>query len=321
MAYQNFMYEDLGDDRFERLVVLLGQELFGAAMQGFATGPDGGRDAKFVGTACAFPNSSHPWTGITIFQAKHTVGHNCKFGDTDFFNPTSGTCVVSKEVPRINKLRKIGKLNNYALISNRRLSAGAEEKIHDHLVKECGLEYANVFLCGVEQMELWLKKYPHVVKLAELDPIDSPLIISPEQLAEVVEAFVDGKDDIVQAASDISTPRISHEEKNKLNNMTPEFAKQLRKLYLKDERQIQNFLAMPQNSSSREAYNEVVEEFNLKVVAKRKGYQSFDDVYNYIIDMLLKRDPVLRRRGNQRITRALVFYMYWHCDLGLSSDA
>ena len=46
-----FTYEDLSDGQFENLIVFLCQHLFGISVQGFAKGPDGGCDAKFVGTA------------------------------------------------------------------------------------------------------------------------------------------------------------------------------------------------------------------------------------------------------------------------------
>ena len=41
-----YAYEDLSDDQFEQLVVFLCQELLGISTQGFAKGPDGGRDAQ-----------------------------------------------------------------------------------------------------------------------------------------------------------------------------------------------------------------------------------------------------------------------------------
>ena len=69
-----FAYEDLGDDQFEVLIVLLCQRLLGIAVQGFAKGPDGGRDAKFVGTAELHPSKTAPWVGTVIVQAKHTNG-------------------------------------------------------------------------------------------------------------------------------------------------------------------------------------------------------------------------------------------------------
>lgn len=66
-------------------------------------------------------------------------------------------------------------------------------------------------------------------------------------------------------------------------------------------------------------YESAAEEFQLQVLAKRKDYQSFDDVINYLIRLLLERDPVLR--ANKRLTRTMVFYMYWNCDVGLNHDA
>jgi len=74
-----YAYEDLGDEQFEKLVVFLCQRLLGIGVQGFAKGPDGGRDAKFVGTAELHPSTAAPWEGITIIQAKHTNGYNKNF--------------------------------------------------------------------------------------------------------------------------------------------------------------------------------------------------------------------------------------------------
>jgi hypothetical protein len=64
-----YAYENLGDEQFENLVVCLCQHLFGVSVQGFAKGPDGGRDAKFVGTAEMHPSKANPWVGTTIIQA------------------------------------------------------------------------------------------------------------------------------------------------------------------------------------------------------------------------------------------------------------
>ncbi len=61
-----FAYEDLSEDQFEQLVVLLCQRLLGMGVQGFAKGVDGGRDAKFVGTAELLPSKAAPWTGTII---------------------------------------------------------------------------------------------------------------------------------------------------------------------------------------------------------------------------------------------------------------
>src|SRR4030067_440363 len=100
-----FAYEDLGDEQFENLIVFLCKRLLGISVQGFAQGPDGGRDAKFVGTAELHPSKASPWTGTVIIQAKHTNGYNRHFSESDFFSSTGKNTVVGKAIPRIKKLR------------------------------------------------------------------------------------------------------------------------------------------------------------------------------------------------------------------------
>ena len=90
-------YENLSDKQFEKLVLFICQRLLGVGVQGFADGRDGGRDAKFVGTAELHPSRNSPWTGTTIVQAKHTNGYNRQFGETDFFNSKSNNTIVGKE--------------------------------------------------------------------------------------------------------------------------------------------------------------------------------------------------------------------------------
>ena len=53
-----YAYEELSPNQFEGLVVAICQFVLGTSVQGFATGPDGGRDAKFVGTADLLPSTS-----------------------------------------------------------------------------------------------------------------------------------------------------------------------------------------------------------------------------------------------------------------------
>ena len=98
----NYRYEDLGADQFEELIVLLCRHLLGAGVKGFAKGPDGGRDAKFIGTAELIPSSKVSWTGTVIVQAKHTNGYNKHFSETDFFSAKSDKTVIGEEVARIS---------------------------------------------------------------------------------------------------------------------------------------------------------------------------------------------------------------------------
>ena len=209
-----YAYEDLNSDQFETLVVLLCQRLLGISVQGFAKGPDGGRDAKFIGTAELHPSKASPWSGITIIQAKHTNGYNRNFSEGDFFSLTAANTVLGEEIPRIKKLRDAKLLDHYMLFSNRRLAGNADAQICSHISTRCALPTSSIYLCGVEQLELWLKTFGDVAKLADLDPIDSPLIVSPDDLAEVVQALARSKAEVAAVLDDPPTERISFENKN-----------------------------------------------------------------------------------------------------------
>lgn len=310
-----YAYEDLSDEQFEKLVILICQKLFGVATQGFTKGPDGGRDAKFIGTAESYPSKVAPWKGITIIQAKHTYGINKCFNEKDFFSLKAKDTILTKEIPRIKKLRNAKKLDNYMLFANRRLAGNANEQICDYLSKECNIPTDSLRLCGIDDIEMWLKQYPDIPEKAEIDPIDSPLIISPEGLAEIVLAIASGMKKIVNMPP---KPRVKYERKNELNNMSEDYANVLRNRYLKDTAQIQQFLAAPENLDVLNKYETIIVEFQLKIISKRKNYQTFDEVMEYLVDQLFKRDPILKQ--HKRLTRAILFYMYWDCDIGKTDD-
>lgn len=164
-----------------------------------------------------------------------------------------------------------------------------------------------------------MKLFPDVPLMAGIDPVDSPLIVSPDDLAEVVQAVSRHMVTVRDAFDTPPTPRVPYATKNHLNNMTPDYAREQRRRYLKETAQIQRFLAAPENMALTRRYESVVEEFQLKITAKRKDYQAFDEVMNYLADLLFNRDPVLRQ--NKRLTRAMLFYMYWNCDIGKNEDA
>lgn len=314
-----FSYEDLSDDQFEKLIVFLCQHLLGISVQGFAKGPDGGRDAKFVGTAELHPSKASPWVGTTIIQAKHTVGYNRHFSESDFNGGINS--VLGKEIPRIKKLRQGKHLDHYMLFANRRLAGNAESDMRARIAKECDIPEGSIYLCGVEQLEVFLKTFPDVALKANLDPIDSPLIVSPDDLAVVVQALAKHRMVVSAVIDTPPTPRIPYEQKNALNNMTDAYAKEQRKRYLKETSQIRAFLAAPENLDLQRLYETVTEEFQLKITAKRKDHQTFDSVMEYLVDLLFNRDPILCQLAHKRLTRAVLFYMYWNCDIGELGDA
>jgi len=314
-----FAYENLSDTQFENLIVLLCQKLLGISVQGFTPGPDGGRDAKFVGTAELHPSKAAPWVGTTIVQCKHTNGYNRSFSEPDFFSPKAKKTVIGDELPRIKQLRANKQLDHYMLFSNRRLAGNTESVIRKYISDECGLPESSIYLCDVEQLDRWLKVFRDVPPAANLDPVDSPLIVSPDDLAEVVHALARQTHSVGAVADEPPTNRVSYNEKNRLNGMTAPYARDQRKRYLKDEKQIRSFLAAPENIEIMRRYESVTEEFQLRIIAQRRGYQSFDQVMEYLAELLFGRDADLRQ--HRRLTRAVLFYMYWHCDIGEAEDA
>lgn len=314
-----YAYEDLSDKQFEDLIVLICQRLLGMSVQGFAEGPDGGRDAKFEGTANAIPSEAKPWEGKVIVQAKHTNGVNKSFSETDFYSEDSKSCIVAEEIPRIQKLISNGELDHYILFSNRRLTGNTESIIRKAISEQCNLPSSSIKLYGLGDIELWLKIFDDIPEKAKLDPLDSPLVISPDELAEIVELIAENFDDL-DVADMPPVPRTAYDKKNELNNMSDEFADNLRKRYLKLTPQISHFLGDPNNSEIMQLYESIVEEFQDKIVAKKKDYHSFDELWNYLLDILFARDAVLRQRKHKKITRTVLFYMYWNCDIGKSED-
>jgi len=314
-----YAYEDLSEDQFEHFVVLLCKRLLGMGVQGFAKGIDGGRDAKFVGTAELLPSKADPWKGTVIVQAKHTNGYNRSFSEGDFYNPMSDNTVIGKETSRIKKLREANQVDHYMLFANRRLTGNTESDIRASLSERCVLPEASIMLCGIEALESWLKDFPDVPRVANLDLIDSPLIVSPDDLSDVIQAFARHMDGAAVTLDAPPTPRTPYEKKNDINKMSAEYAKTLRKRYLKETAQVKIFLAAPENGKLLQLYESVVDEFQFKIISKRKNYQSFDEVMEYLLALLFARDPLLR--GNKKLTRIMLFYMYWNCDIGEGDDA
>lgn len=314
-----FAYEDLSPDQFEKLVTLICRRLLGAATQGFATGRDGGRDARFEGTAQLHPSTADPWKGKVIIQAKHTNGYNKSFSETEFFDKKGKTNTIIKEIPRIKALKRANELDHYMLFSNRKLTGGAETQIRSHIASECGIVSPSIYLVGIESLEIYMKEYPEIPAMADLDPLEYPLIVSPDELALVVEVLSQHAPAAVVEAHKAPVPRIDYATKNTVNNMSSDFAKTMRKRFLTETTLIDNFLSDPRNNQAIEQYQTAADEFQSEIISKRKEHQNFDSVINYLVRLLVDRDPVLR--SNKRLTRAMVFYMYWNCDIGAEGDA
>ena len=86
---------DLSWQEFENIVISICEEILGTGTIKFADGKDGGRDAKFTGTANNFPSSASPWNGKFIIQAKHTTNMIASCSDSEF------NTLLKKEVEKL----------------------------------------------------------------------------------------------------------------------------------------------------------------------------------------------------------------------------
>jgi hypothetical protein len=312
-----YQYHDLHSPQFEDLVIGICEELLGIGVQGFTDGTDGGRDARFEGIAQVFPSTQKPWSGITIIQAKHTNGINSSFSESDFFGNDSAQ--IDKEIVKVKKLHDNNELDNYMLFANRKLSANKNEEIRKKIANETGLSTENIHLFGTDDLERYLKKFSSVIQSANLNVLDEPLKITPEELAEIIEIFA--KDNTTYPSTDEldsikEIKRKEFAEKNISNKLSDEYAKIIKNHMFKDGHydKITNFLNHPSNEELKRLYEETVEEFKIKIVTHRDSYESFEKILDYMYDRLISRDPDLRK--NKRITRVFLHYMYYFCDIG-----
>lgn len=316
-----YQYYDLDETSFENLTIAICEKILGLGTQGFAKGKDGGRDAKFIGVANCFPSQSSPWQGVTIIQAKHTKGINKKFSDSDFFSETSQTNTLAKELPKIAKLVKDSELNNYMLFANRKLMGDKEPKIKKYIFDNTGLDVQNIAIFGEDDLNRFLYSYKDIVQLEYLNltPFMRAPIIRQEELAEVISHFSKVFDLAVKDKEFYPVVRTTFEQKNQLNNMSEEFAKSLKRLYMQYVTQVKEFLEDPQNQKIQQLYQEAVEEFQIRfVLPQRTKLNYFDEIFNELVELLVGRDTILS--ANVKLTRIMVFYMYWNCDIGLSKD-
>lgn len=314
-----FHYHDMNSGEFEKLVTLICKEILGEATQGFSTGPDGGRDAKFNGTANLYPSKRSPWEGITIIQAKHTNGIDKSYNDSAFFSTTSNTCTVAKEMEKIVKLIEDKELDSYMLFANRKLSAGTQAEIVSYIADKTGLDLDKIAVLGRDDLNMWLGKHSYMVDMVNLTPLTKAPIIRPSELADLIEEFAKVFDSKAVINSCFPVVRTPYAEKNIINNMREDIAEHLKKQYIMYMQQIKDFLEDPMNDSLQIKYEEAVDEFQIKfIIPKKRDLEYFDDIFNELVDLLVNRDSFLNK--NIKLTRIMVFYMYWNCDIGDSNN-
>ena len=297
--------ENLTDTEFENLVALICSEILGTGTVVFSDGQDGGRDAEFNGMANNFPSKSKPWSGKIIIQAKHTQRNNASCSESDF-----QSILKTSVIPSIQKLKERNKIDFYLLFTNRKLSGVQHPKIED--IFDWKTEIENRVI-GLETIELWLKQYPTIAKILNLNKLLLPLSFDENDLKEIINSFskIDKKKGNLP-----EIPERDIEKKNQLNNLSKEYFNNSIKKHLIYLDQIREFLMDPINSEYLNKYENTIDDINEEIIVHRDDFDKFDMIFSYLYKFIIENNPELN--NNRNLVRLFLHYMYYNCDIGIN---
>ncbi len=299
---------ELSAAEFESLIVSICEEILGTGTIIFSDGQDGGRDAKFSGTANRFPSETSPWNGKMIIQAKHTVKVEASCSDSEF------AAILKKEVPKVKALKDNDKLDYYLIFTNRKLTGLQDPKIEDFITGE--LEVENVVI-GEERMQKWLQDYPHIAKKHNLSKLLLPLEFYEEDLKVLITKFAEidfnGKKlkEIIR-----NNDRIPIEEKNELNSLSKVYFNNRFKKSINDFSKIEMFIKDPKNKDIQTFYDNTVDDIQSKILVKRDEFSTFEEIIEYLYDFVFTNNRS-ELKNDRRLIRTFLHYMYYHCDIGV----
>lgn len=306
-----YEFHHMSSDDFEKLVVTICQCLLGMSVRGFSAGPDGGRDAYFYGKANSYPSEAAPWDGCCVIQAKHVQALGKSFSDSDFEK------VLKKEIPRITQLRKDG-MDYYMLFSNRKMPGIQFNKIMKRISQECDIPESNIGIIDYEQLQSYCNAYSDYLKKQNFYPVNNaPLIVSPDLLSKVIESISIVLDSVDEKEIDSNIARLNFKEKNRLNRVSQAYEEYINRYYLSHYQSIFLFISHPSNLEMKKKYMEAASELHSKYLVRFDEGAEFSAIMDWLVSYLMRNDYVLKH--NPELTRALVFYMYFSCDVGIKT--
>ncbi len=297
--------ENLASDKeFEDLVALICERTLGMGTIVFSVGKDGGKDAKFIGTANDFPSKTAPWKGKIIIQAKHTNRPNASCSDSDFQR-----ILKNEVIPAIIKLKENKEIDYYLLFTNRKLSGIRDKKIEDLFDENINIENRVI---GTERIDLWLNEYPEIAKILNLNRLLLPLDFNENDLKDIVIAFSQldiRKGDLPEIPKDRNI-----EKKNEINKLSEEYFNDVIKRNLTYFEQINEFLQNPDNKKLLDKYNNTIDDLNEEITIHRDEYEKFEMILNHLYKIVLNKFPELNSK--RALIRVFLHYMYYNCDIG-----
>jgi hypothetical protein len=308
MPKDHRLYE-LSDAEFEGVVVQICVRWLGQGVTPFASGKDGGRDAKFLGTATCFPSANAPHIGHFVVQAKHVNERDRSCSDPDFAKLLKG------EHPKVRRLSSAGLCDHYLVFTNRKLTGGADEKLIKELL---GLGPKTAYIVGVERCHLAIDDYPEIRDALPNRDDSVPFRFNPVELKEVIGALHDYVDNgaakAFDSASDFEKIKLRN-EKNTINGLSETY---YREIIVADSMphfdKVESFLKNPRNANLKALYHDAADELKQKILVNRERFPAFDNVFAFLYEEIQKERSALK--GKRRMISVLLHYMYCNCDIG-----
>jgi hypothetical protein len=305
---RDYRLYELDENEFEALVVRICIRWLGQGVTPFAPGRDKGRDGKFHGTANCFPSDANCLSGHFVLQAKHVSAPDRSCSDRDFAK------LLKDEEPKIKRLVGLGICDHYIVFTNRKLTAGSDERLIESLLA-LGLKSAHII--GVERLSMALDDFAEIRNTLpnQNDPI--PFRFNLNDLIDVIVAIHEYSDDVQptlhKSALDFARPKIP--TKNTINGLSVEYYCQIIvNNSMPHFDRVHQFLTNPRNRNFAELYHDSADELKQKILVKRNEFASFDEVFIFLIEEIQTRQEALR--GKRRLISILLHYMYFDCEIG-----
>lgn len=304
---------------FEELVIDICHEVLGLGATKFEDGQDGGRDSTFEGSANSYPSETDPWSGKFLIQAKHTKDPTKSCSDSDF-SSDADTSDMSKEIKKVNKIKKKDGLDNYLLFTNRKTTGIKHPELEKRIRNETGLE--NVSVIGRQHLYKLLGKAPHIVAKYNLESNEHPIRFYEDDIKQVIKIFDENIDEISNKAEEISNKykhldKEGEGKKNEINKLGQEYFEYMKENSLSYFNSIEEFLVDPINKKYRKMYQNTVSDLEAKILLKRDQFDTFEDLIEDLVDFV--QSKCAEELGNSRnLIRIFIHFMYFECDIGKS---
>jgi hypothetical protein len=309
---RHYRLHELEDTEFEDLVCRICMRILGMGTIAFSSGKDGGRDARFDGTAQHFPSRTSPARGKFVIQAKHTTQPGASCSDSPFKR------IFKSELPKIKNLARAGDLELYLLFTNRDLTGGTESSMVKQLQKIRGVRKA--WVLGNTPIRQHLDMHPDVWSSMGLDRYEGPFRVSPDEMVEVVTEFHKALTDSGSSFnSALNFNFVRKDRKNKINRLSKPYYAYIQQDSLPHFRRIKTFLEDPRNVRLKALYHDSADELRQKIVTFRGEFGSFDEVLTRVRDLIATRESKLA--GKKRLVNLFLHYMYCNCDIGDHANA